>query len=123
MDGVVRTVTAIDTTDKLVTFTPALYRATPGDGEGWAALGRNDFLENWGTRTNFARDSRLAPGSPGLTMSSTGGPIGSLINLANYRVSDFDGDGVRDNPPLPADVQANQSDRDFHLATWSSFGN
>ncbi|CAM3098780.1 right-handed parallel beta-helix repeat-containing protein [Rariglobus hedericola] len=123
LDGVVRTVTAIDTTDKLVTFTPALYRVTPGDGEGWASLGRNDFLENWGTRTNFARDSRLAPGSPGLTMSSTGGPIGSLINLAHYRVSDFDGDGVRDNPQLPADVQANQAARDFHLSTWSSFGN
>lgn len=123
MDGVVRTVTAIDTTNKLVTFTPALYGRTPGDGRGWPSLGRNDFLENWGTRTNFARDSRLIPGSSALMMSSTGGPVGALINLSNYRLSDFDGDGVRDNPSLPADVQANQAEHDFHLSPWLSFGN
>lgn len=123
MDGVVRTVTAIDTTNNLVTFTPALYRHTPGDGMGRSNLGRNDFLENWGSRTDFTRDSRLIAGSPASMMSSTGGPIGSLIKLADYQVSDFDGDGVRDNPPLPADVQANQAVHDFHLSPWMSYGN
>jgi alpha-tubulin suppressor-like RCC1 family protein len=123
MDGVVRTVTAIDTTNNLVTFTPALYARTPGDGRGWASLGRNDFLENWGSRTDFTRDSRLITGSPARTMSSTGGPVGSLINLADYQASDFDGDGVRDNPPLPADVKANQGEHDFHLSPWLSYGN
>jgi parallel beta-helix repeat protein len=122
-DGVVRTVTAINSTNHTITFTPALYGFTTGDGLGWNSLPREDYVENWGTRTNFARNSNLAAGSPGLTMSPTGGPIGSLINISSYQSDDFTGSGAPECPPLPADVQANLHQHNWHLASWMSFGN
>jgi len=122
MDGVVRTVTAVDTVNITITFTPGLHGPTVGDGLAWVSLPRYDFVENWGTRTNFARDSRLSGTSQGLTMSGTGGPIGSLLIIPNYQADDFDGDGFRDVPILPADVQTNLNAHDFHTATWLSYG-
>lgn len=122
-DGVVRQVTAIDTVNKTITFTPALSGFTAGDGLGYPNLVREDFIENWGARTNFARDSRLAAGSPGLTMSATGGAIGSPLIIGNFQMDDFDGDGIPDVPAIPADVLANRARHNWHLASWFSFGN
>gem|GEM_PF-5748988 len=112
MDGVVRTITAMDTEKKTITFDMPLA--------GVPQLKRDTFVENWGSRTNFARDSRLAPGSPGSALSATGGPVGSLIDIASYQAGDFDGDSIRDIPVLPADIPHS---RDFHITNWLPFGN
>jgi len=96
MDGVLRTITAVNAADKSITFDNPLA--------GYAPYARETFVENWGSRTNFTRDSRLLPNSPGQTMSATGGPVGSLINISEYQAGDFNGDGVRDIPVLPTDV-------------------
>jgi parallel beta-helix repeat protein len=122
-DGVVRTITAIDPTHNTITFTPALWGYTEGDGLGWNSLPREDYVENWGTRTVFGRNSNLSTGSPGLTMAPGGGPIGSLINIPSYQSDDFTGLGSPECPALPADVQANLQQHNWHLSSWLSFGN
>lgn len=122
-DGVMRTITATSVANQTITFTPALYGYTVGDGLGWPTLYRNAYVENWKTRTSFVRNSNLAPGSPGLTMGPTGGPVGSLLSILNYQMGDFDGDGKRDLPVVPADVQANVQRHNWFLSPWCSFGN
>jgi hypothetical protein len=91
-DGVVRTITGI--TGNTITFD------VPLGGAPIFAM----QVYNWGTRTNFSWNTTLAAGSPGLTMSSTGGRVGSLINVPQYIAGDFTGDGKRDIPVLPADL-------------------
>jgi len=122
-DGVVRTVTAVDsTTNHTITFTPALSQV-PGGGNGLPTVPRDDVVEDWGPNvSSFVRNSALASGSPGQTMSASGGPIGSLINLSQYQADDFLGTGESDVPPMPADVQANLQQHNWHIATWFSFG-
>jgi len=88
-DGVPRKVAAID--GAAVTVNPPLA-ARPTKG---------CLVANWGTRTDLHLDLRLAPGSPGATLSAKGGPVGSQIDIAAYQRGDFDGDGKRDLPPWP----------------------
>ena len=123
MDGIVRQVTAINTTNGTITFTPALYGYTLGDGLGYATLPQNDFVENWGSSTNFARNTALVSGSPAQTMSATGGPIGSSLNIGQYQADDFNGNGVPCVPAIPPDVLANQVVHKWHFASWFSYGN
>jgi parallel beta-helix repeat protein len=94
MDGVVRTITGI--TGTTITFDVPL---------GSAPL-FSKHVYNWGNRTNFEWDTRLAAGSPGLTMSSGGGPVGSLLSISQYKAGDFNGDGKRDLPKLPVELQS-----------------
>ena len=123
MDGVVRQITNINTTNNTITFTPALYGFTPGDGLGYSTLPGIDFVENWGSQTNFARNSLLVSTSPAQTMSATGGPIGSTLNIGQYQADDFNGTGISCVPPIPSDVLANQAVHKWHLASWFSYGN
>lgn len=115
MDGVPRKITAIDEAKSTITVTPALNNR--------AHLYREDIIEYWGDRTDFKRDSRLAANSPGRAMASDGGPVGSRLVIANYQSGDFDGNGTRDIPAVPADVEENVKLHDFHASPWFSFGN
>ena len=112
MDGVVRTITAIDTVYNTITFNIPLA--------GAPNIPRETVVEKWGLRTDYRRDCRLANGSPGLTMSASGGPVGSLINISDYRAGDFNGDGIRDIPAWPPDVPTSV---DFYISNWFSYGN
>ncbi len=94
-DGVVRTVTAVNTTLKTITFDVAI----PGK-----PIGQFFNIENWKTKTNFNYDFTLATGSPGKTLGATGGPVGSTVNAANYIAGDFNGDGKRDLPTFFSDI-------------------
>jgi parallel beta-helix repeat protein len=91
-DGVLRTITGINGNTITVDV--------PLSGPPLFAM----LVYNWGSRTNFEWDTRLASNSPGLTMSSTGGRVGSLIVMSQYQAGDFNGDGKRDLPTVPADV-------------------
>lgn len=115
VDGVPRQITAIDDVNSTITVTPALKNR--------AHLFRGDIIEYWGNRTDFNRDSRLAENSPGRTMAADGGPIGSRLIIGNYQAGDFDGNGTRDVPALPADVEMNLKNHDFHQSPWFAFGN
>ena len=122
-DGILRQIQSTNPTNNTITFTPPLYGFTPGDGLGYPTLPRQDWVERWGTRTNFARNCALAAGTPGLTMSSSGGPIGCSLNIGQYQVDDFNGNGVSAVPAIPPDVLANRAAHKWHLATWFSYGN
>lgn len=98
-DGVVRTVIAVD--GKKVTFQPPLP-VQPYSG--------GTVVVNWGDTTDFVLDTRLKPDSPGIKLARDGGAVGSAINIPAYRAGDFDGDGKRDLPELPADVKAGLPD-------------
>ncbi len=98
-DGVARKITAVNATTKVITFDIALS-ALP--------MSQELIVDDWKTNSNFNLDLRLKPGSGSvaLTMSSTGGPIGSQINGAQYVAGDFNGDGVRDLPTVSASIAA-----------------
>jgi hypothetical protein len=93
MDGVVRTVTAVNGNNITLDI--------PLAGPPIFAV----QVYNWKNKTNFAWDFTLAAGSPGLTMSSTGGRVGSTVNVPQYVAGDFTGDGKRDIPQIPAGVR------------------
>ncbi len=93
MDGVPRQISAIDTENSTITFSPPLPAR--------AHVTREDIIEYWGNRTDFKRDSRLAADSPGGAMAADGGPVGSKLIIGNFQAGDFDGDGKRDLPELP----------------------
>jgi parallel beta-helix repeat protein len=99
-DGVARTVTQIKTNS--VYFTPALPALPFRDGYG--------VVWQWGTNTNRQLDTR-----PGLTgsaagLSSRGGPAGSSLVVSNFQAGNFNGDGIRELPPIPATLQADWPD-------------
>ncbi len=91
-DGVARTVTAVR--DDTITVAPPLA-AKPT--KGW-------LIANWGDKTDLKLDLRLSPESPGAKLGAGGKPVGSTIDIQAYRRGDFDGDGKRDVPALPADL-------------------
>ena len=95
-DGVARTVTRIAAGS--VEFSPPMPQLPLRDG--YAMVWR------WGTNTNFQLDTR--PGSSGAAagLAARGGPAGSSLIVRNFQAGDFDGDGVRDLPPVPADLMA-----------------
>jgi predicted outer membrane repeat protein len=116
-DGVARTVTAINTTTKIITFTPALAAAS----QAWK------MLSDWGAVTNVSEDFHLQTGSPAIDTGSNtgvsqfdmdGGPRtqdgdnngSSITDMGAYEVpsSDSDADGVpnmQDCAPYVASVQ------------------
>jgi alpha-tubulin suppressor-like RCC1 family protein len=123
MDGVPRQVTATNATNGTITFTPAVWGVTEGDGLGYCTLPTNDFIENWGTSQNFARNTKLVSTSWAATASPTGGAIGSSLNIGQYQVDDFLSSGISCVPAIPPDVLANQAAHKWHFASWFSYGN
>jgi parallel beta-helix repeat protein len=94
-DGVVRTVTSVNTATKSITIDiPVPHKVL---SHGW-------LIENWKTATSFVYDFSLPANSPGKTLGATGGPVGSQVNAVNYQAGDFNGDGQRDLPKLYSDV-------------------
>jgi hypothetical protein len=93
-DGVVRKVTTVG--DGTITIDPPL-----------AEIPRSaDFcVANWKKESNFALDLRLADDSPGKKMGDDGKDVGSSIDIQAYLRGDFNGDGKRDLPEVPADVK------------------
>ena len=93
-DGLPRKVTEV--TDDYVAFEPPLRTVHP---YGW------DFLVNWKDRSAFTWDLRLSDDSPGKKMGDQGQDVGSNIDMQAYMKGDFNSDGRRDLPELPADVR------------------
>ena len=124
-DGVLRQVSSVSTTNETITFSPPLSGFTAGDGLGGVNLTREDIVERWGRTkpTSIVRDTTLVAGSPGTTMSATGGPIGSKLSIPEFVEDNFDGSGPGEVPPLPQDVLTNQQRHSWHLSTWFSYGN
>ena len=91
-DGVVRTVTA--SSGATISIDPPLAER-PLKGY---------LVANWGTNTNFALDLGLQPESPAIGIGQGGGTIGSTVDIQQYQDGDFDGDGQRDLPEIPADL-------------------
>ena len=94
-DGVVRRVT--EATDEYVAFEPPLKRL---HHYGW------NTLVNWKDRKDFVWDLRLADDSPGKRIGDDGKDVGSDIDIQAYMKGDFNGDGRRDLPQVPADMLA-----------------
>ena len=95
MDGIARTVTSVDSSG--VSFTPPL--------PGMIFVDRI-MLDDWGpSPASLQRDASLPAGSPGLTLSSSGGPVGTPVSLPSFQAGEM-GHGVRVLPALTADVQA-----------------
>ncbi len=92
-DGVLRKVAGRSATT--ITISPEL-RAKPM---------KPVVVANWADKHDIALDLRLAPGSPGEDLSASGGPVGSTIDIAAYQYGDFDGDGERDLPHIPAELE------------------
>ncbi|HYV85286.1 MAG TPA: MopE-related protein [Patescibacteria group bacterium] len=105
-DGVVRTITVINTTTKTLTFTPALAAASVA----------YKMLANWGSGTNVTEDFHLLAGSPAIDAgTNTGvsqfdldgqartqdgnGDFVATTDMGAYEfmVPDSDGDGVPNN--------------------------
>jgi len=91
-DGTVRTVTA--SSGATLTINPPLAE-NPLKGY---------LVANWGTNTDFALDLGLQPGSPAIGIGQGGGTIGSPVNIQQFQGGDFDGNGQRDLPEIPADL-------------------
>jgi len=92
-DGVRRKVVAVD--QNSITVQRPL-REKPL--KGW-------LVANWGQRADGAIDLRLSTTSPGAKLAEDGGPVGSQIDIEAYQRGDFDGDGRRDLPPVPAELK------------------
>jgi hypothetical protein len=81
-DGVARTITAINTSTRALTFTPALASAS--------AL--NKMVSNWGSLTNMTENFRLQLPSPAVDTGTNAG-IGTYDLQGNARLSDGDANG------------------------------
>ena len=92
-DGVCRNV--IDRNNAAITISPAL-KTKPIT----ACL-----VCNWGRNENLSWDLRLTSESPGAKLSASGGPVGSIINIADYQRGDFNADGKRDLPRIPRELE------------------
>ncbi len=105
-DGRARRVTAVEQlssgrgTVQRITVAPPLAEKPM---KGW-------LVAVWGPdrtaalQKGLVLDLRLADDSPGARLSSTGGPVGSTIDIPAYQQGDFDGDGRRDLPERPPDL-------------------
>lgn len=91
-DQVLRRVTAVD--DKSISFDPPLPQLPL----------RSALIWNWKKATSAIPD--LRPRDPKVTGSSDGKTIGSTLDIPSYRKGDFDGDGQRDLPEVPTEVQS-----------------
>jgi hypothetical protein len=65
------------------------------------------LIWNWKRNADFDLDLRLSDQSPGRGMAQGGGDVGADLDIQAYRRGDFDGDGVRDIPTLPAELARN----------------
>jgi hypothetical protein len=83
-DGVVRTITAINTTTRTLTFTPAL----PSSSVAFK------IVTNWGTSTNMTEDFHLASNSPVIDAGTNTGVISSFDLDGNPRIVDGNADGT-----------------------------
>lgn len=92
-DGVLRKV--VDLNRETITISPALPQKplTPS------------LICGWGRNSDLALDLRLLESSPGAKLSTSGGPIGSTIDIAAYQRGDFDADGRRDLQELPPGLE------------------
>ncbi len=90
-DGVVRTVTRVD--GDAIGIEPALERPPI------TMLS----VANWGDETDYAWDLRPAEDSPALGAGEDGTNVGSDLDVQAYVRGDFDGDGERDLPTVPAE--------------------
>lgn len=81
-DGVLRTITNINTSTGVLTFTPAL----PSSSQAFK------LIANWDVAASAVEDFRLPPGSPG-TDAGDNGVAGTLDLDGNPRVSDGDNNG------------------------------
>lgn len=109
-DGIQRQITQVSA--DLITFTPPLpvrpFR------EGYTVVWR------WGAKTNFQLDTRADAAGPAGQLSARGGPVGSLIDVSAYQAGDFNGDGQRDLPAVPPQLQAAWPDPNDHvIPAWS----
>jgi len=92
-DGVSRKVTARN--NATITVSPEL-RAKPMTPS---------LVCNWGRSNDISLDLRLADDSPGAKLSASGGPVGSMIDIAAYRRGDFNADGQCDLPSIPTELE------------------
>jgi len=92
-DGVPRKVTQC--AGEMIAVSPAL-RAKPL---------KPCLLCNWGESRDLSLDLRLTADSPGAKLSASGGPVGSTIDIAAYQRGDFNGDGKRDLPRIPPELE------------------
>jgi putative metal-binding protein/thrombospondin type 3 repeat protein len=87
-DGVARTITAVNTSANVLTFTPALSSVSQAF----------KLLANWGTSTNTGEDFHLASNSPlidaGTNTPALGVPVSTIDLDGQPRVEDGDGDGT-----------------------------
>jgi hypothetical protein len=90
-DGVMRTVQSIGS--NYLTFTPATNDMVLSPIQG---------IANWKTNTNPAFNLTFKAGSKAIGGAQGGGNMGSTINVPNYMNGDFNGDGRRDIPAMPA---------------------
>jgi len=91
-DGVRRRVTAAD--GLRISVAPGLSEAPV---KGW-------LVANWADNDDFRLDLRLADDSPAARLSASAGPIGAQIDIQAYQSGDFNGDGLRDLPAVPAEL-------------------
>lgn len=98
-DGVARTVTDLGTGDDPTDHASFIVVDPPLAARPQSS----DFVvANWRSNTNLVLDLRLATDSPGYQLCPDGSDAGSTIDMQAYLAGDFDGDGVRDLPALPA---------------------
>jgi hypothetical protein len=92
-DGIPRKITNIS--GNKITVTPAL-RNKPF---------RNLRIANWGKdKKDLQLDLRTSDQSPAAKLGKAGAPAGSKICIKQYQDGDFNGDGKRDIPVMPADI-------------------
>ncbi|HEV8701290.1 MAG TPA: MopE-related protein, partial [Candidatus Polarisedimenticolia bacterium] len=87
-DGVARTITAVNTSTNVLTFTPALPAASQAF----------KLLANWGSSTDTTEDFRLQPGSPmvdaGTNQPAAGVPVSALDLDGQPRIQDGNNDSI-----------------------------
>jgi hypothetical protein len=92
-DGVLRRITAVD--DKGLHFEPPLPQLPLRGGLIW----------NWKGAATPTLDLRPKAGSETTSSGAEGRPIGATLDVPAFQRGDFDGDGKRDLPELPADLK------------------
>jgi parallel beta-helix repeat protein len=92
-DGVARVVKSVD--GESFTFEPALPVRPFRDSLVW----------NWKKAESFTLDVRPKEGTAPTTAGPDGKPAGASLNVADFEKGDFDGDGKRDIPEVPADLK------------------
>lgn len=92
-DGILRRITAVEQDN--LSFEPPLPQVPLRDAILW----------NWKDAKDCTLDLRLRAGSPALAAGRDGHRIGADLDIPAFQRGDFDGDGRRDIPDLPADVK------------------